>query len=209
MLRLLFVLCALSLLPTSGFAATHHRGKSRSCTRTTSKQWTKRSRARTLLLASAHRPMSHLARLRNSRRRPVWIQTWTEPTFADSTAGDSVDGEDLVVRRAAVQALGPYNGSIVVADPRTGRILSIVNQSLAYKGGFQPCSTIKLVAALAGLHEGGVERGTLLRIGRRTSLDLTDALARSNNSYFAMVGSRLGFDRGVRYGRLFGLGEKA
>src|SRR5882724_9169333 len=34
---------------------------------------------------------------------------WTEPTFADSTAGDFIDGEDPEVRRAAVEALGPYN----------------------------------------------------------------------------------------------------
>src|ERR1035438_110819 len=38
---------------------------------------------------------------------------WTEPTFADSTVGDHVDGEDLNVRRAAVEALGPYNGAVV------------------------------------------------------------------------------------------------
>ena len=42
---------------------------------------------------------------------------WTEPTFADSTEGDNVDGEDLPMRRAAVEALGPYNGSVVVVDP--------------------------------------------------------------------------------------------
>ena len=42
---------------------------------------------------------------------------WTEPTYADSTAGDNVDGEDLAMRRAAVEALGPYNGTVVVVDP--------------------------------------------------------------------------------------------
>lgn len=215
MIRTIVVFCALCLLPLSGFASSRHRVAPRSHSKASNKKVAKssergkKSRGRTLLLASAHRPSSHLARLRASRRKPVWVQTWTEPTFADSSSGDSVDGEDLVVRRAAVQALGPFNGTIVVADPRTGRILSIVNQNLAYKGGFQPCSTIKLVAALAGLNEGIVERETLLRIGRRTSLDLTDALARSNNTYFAMVGNRLGFERVVKYARLFGLGEKA
>ena len=59
---------------------------------------------------------------------------WSEPTFADSTVGDSVDGEDLTVRRAAVEALGPYNGTVVVADPQTGRILTIVNQKTALSG---------------------------------------------------------------------------
>ena len=32
---------------------------------------------------------------------------WLEPTFADSTSGDNIEGEDLTVRRAAVEALGP------------------------------------------------------------------------------------------------------
>jgi hypothetical protein len=49
---------------------------------------------------------------------------WSEPDFADSTLGDNVDGEDLVVRRAAVEALGPLNGTVVVTDPNTGRILN-------------------------------------------------------------------------------------
>src|SRR5262245_58492667 len=45
----------------------------------------------------------------------------------DPTIGDDIDGDDLAVRRAAVAALGTMNGSIVVADPLTGRILTIVN----------------------------------------------------------------------------------
>src|SRR5215469_3514248 len=51
---------------------------------------------------------------------------WTEPTYADSTDGDSVAGEDMAVRRIAEQALGPYNGSVVIVDSSTGRILSIL-----------------------------------------------------------------------------------
>src|SRR5215467_12552195 len=97
-----------------------------------------------------HTPFGHLAKLKKKRYA---YSPWTTPTFADSTAGDMVDGEDLTVRRAAVQALGPYNGTIVVVDPQTGRLLTIVNQKLAFKSGFEPCSTIKLVAALAGLEE--------------------------------------------------------
>ena len=31
---------------------------------------------------------------------------WTSPTYADSTNGDNIDGEDLDIRRAAVDALG-------------------------------------------------------------------------------------------------------
>ena len=82
-------------------------------------------------------------------------------------------GEDLTVRRAAVEALGPYNGTVVVADPQTGRILTIVNQKLAFRGGFQPCSTVKIYAALAGLNEGIIDTDTNVRLYGRTSMNLT------------------------------------
>ena len=156
-------------------------------------------------LVSAHPAVNHLAALqKRSSRSP-----WTSPTFADSTEGDSVDGEDLMVRRAAVAALGPYNGSIVVADPKTGRLLTIVNQKLAYQSGFQPCSTIKVVAALAGLNEGVIDQSTKLKITKRHGMDLTEALAHSNNAFFSSVGYKLGYDRIIQYAQMFGLGEKA
>lgn len=160
---------------------------------------------RSRIAASKHAPSTHSARL---RRRQVW-NPWTEPTFADSTSADFIDGEDLTVRRAAVEALGPYNGTVVVTDPNNGRVLSLVNQKLALKSGFQPCSTIKLVAALAGLSEGAIERTTMVRLYGRTHMGLTEALARSNNPYFARIGENLGFDKINYYARLFGLGEKA
>jgi penicillin-binding protein 2 len=132
---------------------------------------------------------------------------WTEPTYADSTMGDNADGEDLDVRRAAVEALGAYNGSVVVADPKTGRILTIVNQRLALGSGFQPCSTIKVSVALAALSEKVVGGdGKLFRHG---GYNLTQALAHSNNYYFATLGTKLGFDKVSYYAHLFGYGEKA
>jgi len=134
---------------------------------------------------------------------------WLVPTFADSTEGDRVDGDDLMVRRAAVDALGGLNGSVVVADTTTGRILTIVNQKVAFSGGFQPCSTVKVYAALAGLSEGLIDRSTPQRVYGRYSMDLTTALAKSNNPYFANIGIQLGYEKVAHYARLFGLGEKA
>lgn len=127
----------------------------------------------------------------------------------DPTEGDNVDGEDLAVRRAAVAALGTVRGSVVVADPNTGRILSMVNQKLGLQAGFTPCSTIKLVTSLAALNEHVVERDTVIRLGRYTSFTLTTAIAHSNNDYFATLGSRLGYERVARYAKMLGLGEKA
>jgi penicillin-binding protein 2 len=133
---------------------------------------------------------------------------WTEPTYADSTAGDNADGEDLEVRHAAVQALGPYNGSVVVVDPSNGRVLSIANQRMALGPGFQPCSTIKVSVALAALSEKLIEPESKLRFnGRR--MDLTHALAHSNNYFFATLGKKLGFERVSYYAHQFGYGEKA
>jgi cell division protein FtsI/penicillin-binding protein 2 len=135
---------------------------------------------------------------------------WTAPTFnPEATASDFLDGEDLTVRRAAAEALGQYNGAVVVTDAATGRILTIVNQKLAFQAGFTPCSTIKLYAALAGLSEGLVERHTLLRLSRYQRMNLTEALATSNNPYFAWIGERLGFEKILEYAREYGLGEKA
>jgi cell division protein FtsI/penicillin-binding protein 2 len=134
---------------------------------------------------------------------------WTEPTYADSTAGDNVDGDDLVVRRSAVEALGSFNGSVVVADPRTGRILTIVNQKLALSSGFQPCSTIKVSVALAGLSEKTIQPANKFRLTGLGKMDLTYALAHSNNFYFATLGEKLGFEKVSYYAHLFGYGEKA
>lgn len=134
---------------------------------------------------------------------------WFISSYADSTAGDNVDGEDLDVRRAAVEALGPLNGSVTVVDPGNGRILTMVNQKLGLSSGFQPCSTIKVPIALAALSEKVVERTTPVLLYGRTHLTLTDALARSNNYYFANLGLKLGFERVRHYARLFGYGEKA
>src|SRR5262245_53355339 len=133
---------------------------------------------------------------------------WTEPTYADSTAGDFIDGEDLEVRRAAVEALGPYNGSVVAVDAETGRILTMVNQRVALASGFQPCSTVKVPVALAGLSEKAIEPGNNYRINK-LKVDLTYALAHSHNYYFASLGEKLGFEKVRYYAKLFGYGEKA
>ncbi len=198
-IRLSCLLVTVTLITGSAFGTTTHRKTKHRAARST-------AAAKQSFTVAAHHPVSHLSQLPKKR----YINNpWTSPTFADSTVGDSVDGEDLVVRRAAVQALGPYNGTVVVADPSTGRLLSIVNQKLAFQSGFQPCSTIKVVAALAGLNEGMIEQNTMLRIGRRRTIDLTEALAHSNNAFFSAVGFKLGYDKIVHYAQLFGLGEKA
>jgi len=147
------------------------------------------------------------AALRHSRRH---YERFTTSSFAgDIIEGDQYSGEDAVVRQAAVDALGNMNGTVVAIDPASGRILAMVNQKLALSEGAQPCSTIKLAVALAGLSENIVTRDTEVRLGRRSEIDLTQALAKSNNAYFEAIGRRLGFAKVSSYARQFGLGELA
>lgn len=193
--------------------AKHASSEAASVRKSVSKSAAKsKARTRTATTTRATRTRRATARRLTSgtyKTKRKFYSPWDTPTFADSTWGDIAEGEDPVVRRAAVQALGPYNGAVVVADPFTGRILSIVNQKLALTGAYQPCSTIKLVATLAGLNEGVIDKDTRLRLTRRQSIDLTWAIAHSNNAYFANIGEKLGFEKVNHWARLLGLGEKA
>src|SRR3989440_3518521 len=123
-------------------------------------------------------------------------------------ARDSTVGEDLEVRKAAVAALGHHAGTVVVMDPKTGRVYTVVNQDWALRRGFKPCSTIKLVTGVAGLCEKVIQPIETVSDGSNYKIDLTDALAYSNNSYFQHVGGQVGFDKMVTYARELGLGEK-
>jgi penicillin-binding protein 2 len=146
------------------------------------------------------------ATIKSARRRPR--ARYGDP-FVDAAKDDVADYDDPIVRQAAIEALGHYNGSVVAIDPATGRILSVVNQKLAFSAGFIPCSTIKPVIAVAALQEGFVTRDTMIRVAPRKFLNLTEALAHSNNAFFEELGRRMGFDTVSHYGRLLGLGELA
>lgn len=190
-------------------AAVSKKPVAKTSTRATSKAKLKRTvPARRVSAAATRRTTTKRVRAPRSRRRAP-SSVWKVSSFADSTIGDVVDGEDLTVRRAAVEAMHGLNGTVVVVDPNTGRILTIVNQQLALKGGFIPCSTIKVVVGMAALSEGLIDRTTPMRLSRRLTLDLTEALARSDNAFFANLGVKLGFEKVSYYARLFGLGERA
>jgi len=147
------------------------------------------------------------ATLRARRHRSY--ERFTASSFASGIGdGDNVAGEDPVVRQAAIDALGDMNGTAVVINPSNGRILAMVNQKLALSPGAEPCSTIKLTVALAALQEGLVTKDTMVRLsGFR--MNMTQALAKSNNLYFEELGRELGFERVHRYATEFGLGELA
>lgn len=198
-LGLAFLLEGRSLAASVNTRALTSRSKSRTVTEN------QRARKRMRTLARSRAPRSRYAR----GRRRHYERFRTSSFAADVTDGDVTTGEDPVVRAAAVDALGNMNGTVVAIEPTSGRILAMVNQKLALSSGAQPCSTIKLSTALAAVSEGLIDKETEIRLGRRSRMNLTSALAHSNNPYFEAVGRKLGFDKVSYYAHQFGMGELA
>jgi penicillin-binding protein 2 len=168
--------------------------------------------------ARTRRRIHRLARSRGAKVRKASVKTrhhryyerFHMSSFAeDITDGDITAGEDPIVRQAAIDALGNMNGTVVAVEPTSGRILAMVNQKLALSSGAQPCSTIKLSVALAALSEGLISKETPVALGRRYRMNLTTALAHSNNAYFEALGRQLGFEKVAYYAHEYGLGELA
>jgi penicillin-binding protein 2 len=169
-----------------------------------------RARRRMNRLASRRAVTPASRRTATHRRRHRFYERFYTSSYAEDIAeGDVTAGEDPVVRQAAIDALGNMNGTVVAIEPTSGRILAMVNQKLALSSGAQPCSTIKVAVALAALSEGLIDKDTPLRLGRRSRVNLTSALARSNNAYFEALGRKLGFEKVRYYANEYGLGELA
>ena len=176
---------------------------------------TKRERMAEMRRVSArHRRDSLAARRRAeaARRAAIARQRAIEQAMRNEAqsfiAMDNTAGEDPEVRRVAVNALGNHAGTVVVMDPMTGRIYTAVNQEWAFRRGFKPCSTIKILTGIAGLNEKVIDPADTAAVSDRYNIDLTDALAYSNNTYFQLVGTKIGFEKMVSYAKELGLGEK-
>ncbi len=62
----------------------------------------------------------HGAKPRLAVRRTRYHEHFSASSFADNlTLGDVTDGEDAIVRAAAIEALGNMNGTAVAIDPAT------------------------------------------------------------------------------------------
>lgn len=187
---------------------TQKKISSRSHTRTVAKS-AKSSKKKTSRKRARRSQYSWINGHRVKRNR--YVEHFTAASFVedDQTAGDITAGEDPAVRQAAIEALGNMNGTVVAIDPMTGRILAMVNQKLALSEGAEPCSTIKVSVALAALSENIINKDTRVQLGKRFSMNLTEALAHSNNQFFEALGRRLGFEKVSYYAHQFGLGELA
>jgi transpeptidase family protein len=126
----------------------------------------------------------YLARLRALRARADALRNIT----ASNILKDNTNGEDPEIRRAVVDALEGRSGTAVVMDPSTGRIYTVVNQQMALGSPVKPCSTVKLIVGLAALHEEVFDPNQDIQVPRRGNLNLTDAMARSDNPFFQVLG---------------------
>ena len=121
----------------------------------------------------------------------------------DPTKGDIADYDDPVIRQLAVERwdterLGARDGS------DDGTHSAIVNQKMAFSAGFEPCSTIKPVIALAGLQEGVITRDTMIE-GRAPPLYGFDRGDGAFEQYFFEKSAReLGFPRVHKYAICWG-----
>src|ERR1035438_4958673 len=123
---------------------------------------------------------SHVVVATSARKgkKATYYERFHASSFADDQVdGDIVDGEDPIVRAAAIEALGNMNGTVVSIDPTSGRILAMVNQKLALSARGQPSSTIKVAVALAALSENVITKDTEIPLGKYYRMDLTTALA--------------------------------
>jgi stage II sporulation protein D len=114
---------------------------------------------------------------------------------------------DRALQRAAENALGRREGTIILMDPQTGRVRAVANLHLAFAEAFPPGSAIKPFTMLTALREGLIDGDSrLLCQERYRRVDYStrcshprfmqpfnpeQALAYSCNYYFSKLGERL------------------
>jgi len=126
----------------------------------------------------------------------------------DIISQDVLDGENAEFRKVALDALAGREGTVVIMDPQTGQVFTIVNQDLALRKTWNPASTVKLITGMAAMDASLVNPDQFVRASAKSkSMDMTSAVAVSDNAYFRALGSRVGTERFIEYARKFGFGE--
>ena len=149
-----------------------------------------------------------------SGTRPARRTVRRAPLLPNLILPASASSFDLAVGEASRRAVAANGGAVVAMDPRTGRVLAVVNPSRALLRAYQPCSVFKIVVAIAGLSEGAITPETTYTCRKgcwswpgHGPIDLRRALAVSCNPYFEWIGERIGYEKVQRYAHLLGLGE--
>jgi stage II sporulation protein D len=117
------------------------------------------------------------------------------------------DQTDSDLTSAAKAALGNREGTIIVMDPRTGRIRAVVNPQIAFESAFAPGSTIKPFSTLAALRSGTIAKDSRMLCREHYShadldtvcshprnlppLKPAEALAYSCNYYFGKLSEQV------------------
>ncbi len=128
-------------------------------------------------------------------------------TPAPSTPPQTISFDDAAIQRAAAAALADREGTMLVMNPRDGRIRAVVNPRLAFEQAFPPGSAIKPFTALVALRSGLADNDTRIACGRtfkrdtyqvicshkriNNSLRLHHAIAYSCNYFFANLAERM------------------
>ena len=153
------------------------------------------------------------ARKTPTRKAPANRTPRAPAPTATMVLPDEPTARDRAVGEACREGLGRKPGSVVAMDPRTGRILALVNPQYGLMRAYQPCSVFKIVVGLAGLTEGVITPQTTYNCAKgcwmwpgHGTIDLRRALAVSCNPYFEWIGERLGYPQIQRYSTLLGLG---
>ena len=155
----------------------------------------RRRRARALMLA----------RIRAAKARDAALSNLA----AANIGKDETAGEDPEIRQAVLAAMSGRSATVVVMDPNTGRVFTIVNQKMALGSPVKPCSTVKMIVGLAALRENVFDpTEELVRSRKYGPLNLTEALAHSDNPFFQMIGKMTGYENVIKYADNFGFGQK-
>jgi len=156
-----------------------------------------------------------------------WILTSRQTTPSTVVQPSRAVAEELMdarLQQIIKKTLGDREGTVIVIDPQTGRVRSVVNPELAFQKAYPPGSTIKPFTALAALRAGLIDQNsrTLCRTKYRhdafavvcshpqdlAPLNPAEAIAYSCNYYFAKLGERLTEDQFDTTLADFGFGQK-
>ncbi len=193
-----------SKVRSSKVAGKSSRGRSQISSLSKGGDLTRAERRRMASLSRRRARARYLARLRAIRARDAALRN----IAAANILKDDTAGEDPEIRAAAMKALQGRSGTVVVMDPNNGRVYTVVNQRMALGSPVKPCSTVKMIVGLAALHEGVFDPDQEVQVSTRRSMSLTDALARSDNPVFQVLGRMLGYDRVMKYAMDFGFGSR-
>jgi stage II sporulation protein D len=131
---------------------------------------------------------------------------------------------DSALMRAAASALQDNEGTIIVIDPQTGRVIAAQNPALAYESAFSPGSTLKPFALLDAMRSGLIKSGSRTQCREKyvhkdfqmacshpqdlPPLNPSEALAYSCNYYFGKLGKRINEQQFTSLLSRFGFGKK-